>query len=77
MTHKYILIHEHDEGVTAYPFISTDKMICTAYSEKQVAQVLGVNYEEHKEEGLTLCRNDERPLNFDALLDAHLKKQAE
>ena len=77
MTHKYILIHEHGEGVTSYPFTSKSKMVAANHSEAEVAQILGVNYEEHKEERLTLCRDDERPLNFDALLEAGLKKQAE
>lgn len=75
---NYTLIHEHASGVTSYPFQSRSKTIAADYSEKEIAQILGVEYDESGgDERLTVALVEARPLNFDALLEGHLKKQAE
>lgn len=53
--HRYILIHEHDHGISTHHFITPAPL--TMLDDDRVAvlaKFLGIDYEPHKGESLTL-----------------------
>jgi hypothetical protein len=75
---NYILIHEHEHGVTAHPFNSKLKTVLADHTSEEVAKILGVDYDATNDsESVSTCAVEARPLNFDAMLAAETKTPGE
>ena len=69
---QYTLTHEHRHGISVYTFYSL-KTLEELPSQEEIAEILGAEYEPHREEYLDLERASME--DFDSLCEEYKKKE--